>query len=540
MAKKWLASLTLVAILPIALRAGGTDKPTVTVRVRSLDTLVDNAKLLVSLAGREEIAKQVEGLVKAKIGNQGLEGIDPARPFGAYARFGKELDDITGAILIPIADEKSFLGLLENLNYMAAKGKNDIYTVQTGTPIEIYLRFANRYAYVSALNAAALEGKLPDPVQVLGKDGPTIAATMRLDQLPEAARQIAIAQIEQGLQDLSSKKLPNETPGQQAIRAAAAREFAKSIIGVLKDGGELNLAIDLNAQTKELSANFSLSGKPGTELAKAIQNLGRTPSLFGALRGDAAFRGLTHIVLPEEIKKGLGKVLDEGAAQGLEKIQDAGKRRQAQQLVDVLMPTLKAGELDAYLQLLGPRGGNKYAIVAGVKLQDGDQLGATLHELVVDAMKRMPEAERAKIQLNHASAGAIKIHRVELPAHDEGVRKLQAILGDTHLHIAFRKDAGFVAIGQDSLTALKEALAAQGAGPSPLFLYELDVARLAPILAPTEELRASAKKIFANGQDGVVRLALEGGASLRLSLTTRLPVLQFLSQIREMKAGDVD
>ena len=68
MLKRCFASLALVVLAVSALQAGGADKPTVVVRVRSLDTLVDNVKLLVTLAGREEIAKQVEGLIKAKIG----------------------------------------------------------------------------------------------------------------------------------------------------------------------------------------------------------------------------------------------------------------------------------------------------------------------------------------------------------------------------------------------------------------------------------------------------------------------------------------
>src|SRR2546430_546394 len=83
---------------------------------------------------------------------------------------------------------------------------------------------------------------------------------------PASARQIAVAQIEQGLQDLAGKKLPGDTPGQQAIRIAAAREFAKTAIGLLKDGGAVSLTIDLNAKTKELSASLSLAGKDGSEL----------------------------------------------------------------------------------------------------------------------------------------------------------------------------------------------------------------------------------------------------------------------------------
>jgi hypothetical protein len=440
--------------------------------------------------------------------------------------------------LIPIADEKTFLGLLENLNYKAVKGKGDIYNVQAGAPVEIYLRFANRYAYVTALNASAIEGQLPDPVQVLGKDGPTFAATVNLDRLPEAARQIAIAQIEQGLHDLSGKKIPGETPGQQAIRTAATKEFARAAVGVLKDGGAVSLTIDLSAKSKELSASISLAGKDGTELARTIQNLGQEKSLFGGLRGGTAFRGLTHVVLPDELKKGFGKVLDEGAAKAVADISDAGKRQQAQQLLDVLLPTLKAGELDGCVQLLGPGANGKYAVVAGIKVKDGVKLGNKLQELLADAIKQMPEAQRARIQLNHATAGTVKIHRFELPADQTTVRELQKHFGETNLYIAFKDDAALLAMGADSLTKLKDLIANPATGPSPLFLYELDFARLAPMLAPTEELRAAAKKIFPDGQDGLVRLSLEGGASLRLSLTTRLAVVQFLSQVRAMKVGE--
>src|SRR3712207_7625953 len=47
------------------------------VRVKSLEAVLQNVKLLVGLAGREEATKQIEGLLRAKLGSKGLEGIDP-------------------------------------------------------------------------------------------------------------------------------------------------------------------------------------------------------------------------------------------------------------------------------------------------------------------------------------------------------------------------------------------------------------------------------------------------------------------------------
>src|SRR5258708_5908965 len=111
LALPWLALIALGTATPRA--AAQVTPPTVAVRVRSLDTVIDHVKLLVALAGREEAAKQIEGLIKTKIGPKGLEGVDPARPLGAFARYGKDIEDVSGAILIPIADEKVFLNFLE-------------------------------------------------------------------------------------------------------------------------------------------------------------------------------------------------------------------------------------------------------------------------------------------------------------------------------------------------------------------------------------------------------------------------------------------
>jgi len=542
--KTWLMVPALFVVLPTVAIPTGTVQagapaapPTFVVRVRSIDTLVENAKLLVTLAGREEIAKQVEGLIKAKIGVKGLEGIDTSRPLGAYGRFGKEIDDIAGAVLVPIADEKAFVGLLEDQNLLVTKGKDGLYTVQTGTPIEVYIRFANRYAYLTALNPSAIDkDKLPDPMQVLGKEGPMFSAALRIDQLPEAARQVASAAIEQGLQDALAKEPPNETEAQKALRVAAANEVVKTMIGIISEGAEVKLSVDLDAQKKQIAANVSLSGKPGTKLAEAIANIGQRPSQFGALRSpEAAFRGSLHLVLPEEMKKSLAKVLEEATAHGVQQIQDAKKREQAAKVLEALAPTIRAAEADGVVQLIGPDSDRKYAILAAVKVAEGKKLGMTLENLLQDALQQAPPQVKERIHLNAATVGDVKVHRFELPDDKKDIEKLRELTGDTNLHVAFASDAVFFAVGKSGLGVLKTALAAKTAGPSPLLLVEVDMARLAA-LAPTEELRNAAKKMFVGGKDSMIRIAVEGGATLRLSITTPLAVVQFLAQTRELQA----
>src|SRR5713101_4229696 len=154
------ASLVCLVAIPQSVSAQDTKKstpPTVVVRVRSVDTVIDNVKLVVALAGRENIAQQIEGLIKTKVGPKGLEGIDPKRPFGGYARFTEELEVPAGVLMVPIADENAFLGWLENLNFKASKDEQGLYTVKTGLPVDVYFRFANKYAYVTAHNREGVD-----------------------------------------------------------------------------------------------------------------------------------------------------------------------------------------------------------------------------------------------------------------------------------------------------------------------------------------------------------------------------------------------
>src|SRR5260370_82217 len=112
------ALLGLVIIGPVrATAADATTAPTLVVRIRSIDGLIGDVKYVATLAGRGEEAKQFEGLINARMGPKGLEGIDTKRPLGFYGTLDANLMESTAALLIPISDQKAFLGLLEGLGF---------------------------------------------------------------------------------------------------------------------------------------------------------------------------------------------------------------------------------------------------------------------------------------------------------------------------------------------------------------------------------------------------------------------------------------
>ena len=486
--------LFLLSAPAMVLGQGTLPPPTVVVRINSIDSLIDHVKFLVGLAGQKDAARQIEGLIKTKIGDKGLEGVDSRRPFGMYARVGKDIDDVTAAVLLPIADEKAFLNLLKNLEFQTVKGGNGIYTIKTGSPIDAYLRFANKYAYITALNTAALEDKnLLDPAKVLaGKATSAFTLTIQLDQVPASAKQLTTSMAEQVLQEAQDQKIPGESPAQKAFRVAAINTVTRLIASVLRDGKELMTEVDLDQKSGDLSATFSLSGTSGSELAAGIEAIAKYPSLFaGLVKTNAAFAGLGHLKLPEPLVKALGDVVDEARAMALAGIADGGNKQQAEALFNVLSPTLKSGDFDGALVVTSK--GKQLTLLTAFKVRKGDELGKTIRDLVSANLMDLPPAMRNMIKLDVAAVGPTKIHKLELPAMDQGGKMAEALFGDLSLYVGFTNDAMYLSLGKDGLQAIKEAIPVKATAASPVIFYEADVARLIPVFHPEQADKVKAQ-----------------------------------------------
>src|SRR6266436_5861951 len=105
----YLACVCLIVGASATRAADARDQaPAFTLQIRSLDRVLEDVKYLAGLAGKEEEAKQLDGLVKARMGPKGLEGVDTKRPLGMYSILRRNVN----IALIPIADDKAFLGLL--------------------------------------------------------------------------------------------------------------------------------------------------------------------------------------------------------------------------------------------------------------------------------------------------------------------------------------------------------------------------------------------------------------------------------------------
>jgi hypothetical protein len=513
-------------VLPITLRAGEakSEPPMLVLRVRSIDTVIDNGKLLARLAGKEELGNQVEGLIKLRLGPNGLEGIDTRRPIGVYANVSDDLSEPAGVVMVPIADEKAFLGLLENLNFKAEKKKDGLYVIQQELiPLPIGFRFAHKYAYFTVQNLRAIAAdSLVAPARIFPRSlTADFSGSLRLDRIPSGAKKLALGKIEEDLAKEKDKRKKGETEAQHKARLAILDTFARDVAKVLDDGRELTGQLSLDRQGEALAVQLALDATPGSRLANDLRALGEHKSLFaGLLAKGAAVNGLFHVVLPEEVRKALTPVVEEGMKQAEQNEPNDAKRQAIARLNKALTPSLKAGDVDAAFSLRGPSAAKLYTLVAAVKLHKGDVLEQTLRDL----LKALPAEERAKIHLDEETVRGAKVHRID--AQKTFDPKARAAFGDNPVYVSFRTDAVLLAVGDKGLDALKEALASEPAAAPPL-LIEVAVGQLARALAQTDEQREAVRKVFTKEDEGAMRLEVTGGATLQLRFTSRLSVFRF-------------
>jgi hypothetical protein len=523
----------VVAVLP-AHAADADSAPSLVIRARSIDGLLEDARYLVTLLGKGEEAKQFDGFVKSMMGPKGLEGIDTKKPLGFYGTVGPNAVDSTGVVLVPIADEKAFLGLLERFDLKVEKAAGGLYSFSPPrAPVTVYFRFANNYLYATAENKAAIaKDKLLAPADVLPSNlTSALSMTVRFDQIPNEIKQLVLQQMALKVADAQRAKLPNETDVQQEFRSAILKDFERRTAQLLKEGRSLSFRLNLDREKKRIAVDATLTGQPMSKLAGEIADMGKSTSLFaGALGNDSAINIMLHAALPADLRKAMEPVIDEGMKLALEKEKDEKRRAIAEKFLTAIGPTLKSGDLDGAVTVRGPGKDGKYAVLLGVKLTDGVAVEKGFRNLVQDLRKE----EQDKIKFDVDKAGGFKIHMLEVKKElDDKARKL---FGDSQIYMAFRNDAWLLAGGAGGLEVLKEALTTKPK-EGPQFQFEMAVKRVAPAMeADNPNMAKIMEAAFGSETDSdKVRFVVEGGKMLRSHFTIDTAVVKFFAELGRSK-----
>jgi hypothetical protein len=522
--------LALFACL-LLVPAAAAFEPSFSVRVKSLDGLIADLRHLYRKAGREEEGKAFEKAMQARTGPKGLEGVDPKKPFGLCAALDAKLDRSPMFLLLPVADEATFLKFVASLGNEPKKQPDGSYRVTVeGIPLinTAMFRLAHGYAYVTLRITDATPmppaDKLPTPDAALGKGSATVALTAHIDRVPASIRKLAVSFL--GLQ-LGAMKDDEKDP----VGAAAIDDATALLRALLEEGERLEVSLDLDAKKEELALDAVLTPRKGTALAKDVARLNGMGSVVGgAVAKDAVLSGLARLALPEQMRKAVNALLDDTLKKGLDRLQDHEKEI-VEPLAKAVLPSLRPCELDAVAQMRGPGKGGKYTFVVGMGVKDG----LNLEKAVKVALKSVPAKSRRGITVDAEKAGTINVHTAEQDNVDE---KTKELLGDGPVYFAFRDDALFLAGGEEALAALREALAARAVTARPVRL-EVGMKALAPLLAAVDSAMKkapeAAKEAFAGGAADRVALEISGGERFEARVTLPTAVLTFAAALDRLR-----
>ncbi len=523
---RMLPLLALFVFVPALAADDKPKKPTLTLRLPAVDDLAADLRYLAEQLGRGEEAIQFEKLLKSMTGDKGLEGLDPKKPMGLYVYIGALGIDSEVVLMLPIADQQTFLDRLAALGIKPTEDKG-LYEFQPkGSPFPAFFRFANGYVYGTLREKEALsDKKLLKPAAVIPPgEKDTFSLSLDLTGFPKELRGTLIGQVELRLADLK-EKLPNETKAQTDFRGTALDEAVGLLKTLLTDSGMLTLRFNVDRQAGDVSVSVGLSGQEGSPLAKSLAELGKTKSaVAGLMTDDSAFGNRLTYQLTEGLRKKLAPVVDEALEKLLASTKNEGEKELIKPLLDALAPSLKEGKLDLALDIRGPSEKKLYTAVAGT----GVKKGADIEKALKGFAEKLPAELKEKVSFDVAKAAGANIHRLNVEKDLDPESKKFG--GENPVYFAIRDDAVFFSLGEDGLAALKDVLGVKAKVGS-VMRMEVSMLRMAPLMAFQQKHAPKAvEEAFAKNKGGdKMFITLEGGKELRLRLGIKGAFLRLIS-----------
>ena len=385
-----------MAALAIALGLCGTSiaqpaAPTVEVRLQSVNVLLDKAEYVAGLGGKEDVVQAVKQILKGlSAEGKGIFGIDPKRPFGAYATLSAEVINSPLMLMVPIADQNLFLETLkERLDITPEKVEGGALKIDlpegAKNPVisSLFVRFANDYMYVArSPRRTSTRRCLIAPKTFFAKDdGSVVSVIVRGDNIPAEVKTFVVGQFELLVAEQRKKNGPGEKPAEKLILDFLGEGAAGGIKSLFEDSKELAVRVFIDEKADEMSVEAVLTPKTGTPMAKYFGSLAGKSSLPAGIVSakDAVARGSVKIAMTSDLKQNFSKVIDDLIVEGI-KDAPAEAKEHIERIVKTLAPTAKAGELDIAAGMYGPDTKGMHTLLVAAAIKDGKEIEKLVKE----------------------------------------------------------------------------------------------------------------------------------------------------------------
>ena len=546
MTSRFLAPVLAALLAAPAPAQDKPDLPPFTAQTLPVGKILADVKATMRLAmgpDAEPAIKKFDRMLEDKLGDKGFEGLDLTRPLAVCAflpeKFdfesllnGKEpdpkiLEEFYGFVLVPVTNEKDFLGLLNRLSVEVkpVKGTKGLYAIiPDGKEIDddppIRFRFHAGHAYIG-INAddQDLDAEdLPPAADVIAP-GETALVSERVyyQRFPAGVKKDVRGFLDKLPKWLADAPLPD--PAKDALKPLVGL-YSRYAQQIVDDGDTGIVRFKLDPVAGEFGYEFALAAKPGSKLAKEIAARKPTTNDFAGLIGPNTAGGFV-LQLPlfaPEIRDAVQVGLDFGKQMTADKVPDEVKDVVAE-LWKGVGRTVKGGEFDLAGAVAGPDKAGLYTASVAISYAGAADLEKVLRKKLADA----PEEIQNQVKLDADKANGVSIHR--MPVGLFLPPEAKKVFGDRpSLAVAFGPKGVYATFGPDAVGAMKAALAAKP-GPAKgldVFVNPARVGKLSEAAKPgtgaeTEKMLGTEDKLLS-----MYGLSVEGGSELTLRFSMNL------------------
>lgn len=450
---------------PKAAADGGQREPLFVVALAGYDALYGDLDFLGKISDQPELARGLEGFLILFTNNQGLAGIDKARPWGGIV--DTDGQDFRRLTFIPVTDLEQTFAALAGLIGEPEELEDGVFRFQTPAA-SVYVQEHNGWAFIGQ-SEEDLDDLPDNPVALL--DGLAkqydIAVKLHVQRIPAPLREMAIDQMKQGFR-LAEEQLPGEGDADFELGRMMNRGRLEATQQMIEELDWLTVGLRIDAETKRAHLDFDFVAVEGSDLAKQFATPPAAPSNFAGFLQPGAALALhsqqqaaeadidAMLESSETMRDKCLADLDEASWLGSDQERDLAKGF-VNELFDLLDQTLETGRLDGGLLFTGV--GDERTVVVGGRLVDAEK--------IEDIVKRIADLTSGSSdfptwKLNVEEYQGLRIHEAAMdapPIDEESVEQLRKVFGDHwQLTLAVGQEKVLFAVGSQGKQTIKQIL----------------------------------------------------------------------------------
>ncbi|MEX2168604.1 MAG: hypothetical protein WD851_04805 [Pirellulales bacterium] len=461
-----------LTITPTSLRAQedksdapGELKTIAVVALSGYDNVMENVGYFGGLVGQPEAAQTIEGMLNLFTQNKGLVGVDKTRPWGMVLQTDGMQFVPVGCLPVTSLDE--LLELAVGFGVMAEDAGDGVQELAMEDR-SLFVKQVGDWAFLSQ-SAEALASAPTDPMALLKPlvEQYTVGAHVKVRNVPEMYRQIAIQQMRQGMEQ-GLQRLPDESDEEFDARREMTETQLENIVQMIEEIDELTVGWAVSPDEKKTSIEFALTAVPDTKTARQLTAASGSKTNFaGFIQPDAAATLLIAQQVPSEMieeqaeqMKAMMKTFRLQAAKAIEEESELPNQEAKDTMnsaIDDFMSAVEAtiltGKTDAGAVLhIAP---DSFTLVAGGHVVETDKIESGLKKVMSLAEQ---EPDFPGVKWNAESYGGLSFHTVDVPIPADEEEARQMFGEQLNVAVGLGADTAILAVGKDYMAAVKKVL----------------------------------------------------------------------------------